>query len=174
MLKDLLKQNRSEIIQIWFDLIIETYPADSSNFFKQTKNRFGNPVGHIISKEIEPLYDFLLSETNNDENLFRSLNNIIKIRSVQDFTASQAVNFVFLLKQAIRKYLNTRPDRKQMVDELLDFELKIDNLALCAFDTYMKCKEKISEIRVNESRRKTAILLEKINLTSGNPEQTKE
>ena len=174
MLKNILKQNRSEIIQKWFDLIIKSYPADSTNFFKQTDNRFGNPVGYTISQGIESLYDILLDENNNDDKLYTSLENIIKIRAVQDFSASQAVDFVFLLKKVIREYVDTDSSEKRVIGELLELESEIDKLALCSFDVYMKCREKIYEIRVNETKRKMFKLLEKINLTSDSTEQTKD
>ena len=174
MLKNILKQNRSEIIQKWFDLIIKSYPADSTNFFKQTDNRFGNPVGYTISQGIETLYDTLLDDNNDEDKLYSSLENIIKIRAVQDFSASQAVDFVFLLKKVIREYVDTDSSEKRVIGELLELESEIDKLALCSFDVYMKCREKIYEIRVNETKRKMFKLLEKINLTSDSTEQTKD
>ena len=39
-----------------------------------------------------------------------------------------------------------------MTDEWLAFQSNIDDLALQAFDTYMKCREKICDIRINQAR----------------------
>lgn len=174
ILKDTLKQNKTEIVQHWFDMIIESYPAGSANFFKQTKNRFGNPVGYTYSTEIETIYDSLIDETYNNDKLKSALDSIIKIRSVQDFSPSQAVSFIFILKDVVRKYLDNNLKDSQVSNELLELESKIDKFALLSFDIYMNCREKISEIRVNESKRKTEILLKKINSTSGHPEQIKD
>ena len=174
MLKTILEQNKSEITKRWFDSIVETYPEDSHNFFKQDKNQFGNPVGYTISKETESLYDILLDGMNNDEKLYLSLDNIIKIRAVQDYSPSQAISIIFLLKKVIRDFAEEQFQKEKIYDELLEFESRIDKLALCSFDVYMKCKEKIYEIRLNESRRKVAKLLERVNVKSGNPERIEE
>ncbi len=127
---------------------MESYPGDSL-FLKQEKDRFANPVGYTISQEIETLYEGLLQGVASDK-LITSLDNIIRIRAVQDFSPSQAVSFVFRLKQAIRDELDKEIHEGQISKELLKFESKIDELALLAFDIYMKCRENIYEIRVNK------------------------
>ena len=148
-LEQLLSQKRAAILERWLGLILETYPADSSRFFQQEKDRFINPVGYTISREIEVLYDELLQGMNPDK-LYASLDNIIRIRAVQDFSPSQAIAFVFLLKKAVRETLASELRDNQFFEELLKFESRIDELALLAVDIYTKCREKIYEIRVNE------------------------
>ena len=173
-LADLLSRKKTPILARCFNLVVETYPADTSSFLKREKDRFINPVGSTISQEMEAVYDELLQEMNSDK-LADSLDNIIKIRSVQDFSPSQAVAFVFLLKQAIREELEDEIQEKRILDELLALESQIDKLALLAFDIYMQCREKIHEIRLNEvkaERERAFKLLERINKTYGNPEDT--
>lgn len=151
---------------------METYPADTSRFLKQQKDRFVNPVGYTISQEIEALYEELLQGMNSDK-LAASLNNIIRIRSVQDFPPSQTIVFIFLLKKAIREELANKIVEKQAFEELLKFESRIDKLVLLALDIYMKCREKVYEIRVNEvkaERERVLKLLERTNLMYGEPE----
>ena len=151
----------------WFQLILETYPADTSRFLKQQKDRFINPVGYTISQEIEALYDELLQEMNSDK-LAACLDNIIRIRAVQDFPPSQTIAFIFLLKKAIREKLASEIAENRVLEELLKFESKIDKLVLLALDIYMKCREKVYEIRVNEAkaeRERVLKLLDRTNLT---------
>ena len=151
----------------WFQLVLGTYPADTSRFLKQEKDRFINPVGYAISQEIEALYDELLQGMNSDK-LAACLDNIIRIRAVQDFSPSQTIAFIFLLKKAIREELASEITENQVFEELLKFESRIDKLVLLAFDIYMKCREKVFEIRVNEAkaeRERVLKLLERINLT---------
>ncbi|NIR14460.1 MAG: hypothetical protein GWN86_11135, partial [Desulfobacterales bacterium] len=69
-----------------------------------------------ISRGIRSLYEELLGEMNIDR-LSSSLNNIIRIRSVQDFSPSQAIGFIFLLKKAIREVLESRIQEKQVLKE---------------------------------------------------------
>jgi hypothetical protein len=81
---------------------------------------------------------------------------------------SQAISFVSLLKKAVREEVTrdeacpasqleargrwTMDDKSKMLFELLQFETKIDMLASLAFDIYLKCREEIYEIRVNEAK----------------------
>jgi len=167
VLEHLLPQKRAAILERWFQLILETYPADTSRFLKQEKDRFINPVGYTISQEIEALYDELLQEMNSDK-LAACLDNIIRIRAVQDFSPSQTVAFIFLLKKAIREELTSEIKENRVFEELLEFEARIDKLVLLAFDIYMKCREKVFEIRLNEAkaeRERVLKLLDRTNLT---------
>ena len=150
----------------WFQLILETYPADTSRFLKKEKDRFVNPVGYTISQEIGVLYEELLQEMNSDK-LAACLDNIIRIRAVQDFSPSQTVAFIFLLKKAIREELTSEIKENRVFEELLKFESRIDKLVLLALDIYMKCREKVYEIRVNEikaEKERALKLLERTNL----------
>jgi len=94
----LLLQKKVAILERWHLLILDTYPADSSRFLKQEKDRFANPVGSIISAGIEALYDELIGEMDPDR-LSTCLDSIIRVRAVQDFSPSNAVAFIPLLKR---------------------------------------------------------------------------
>jgi hypothetical protein len=78
------------------------------------------------------------------ERIAPALDALIRIRAVQDLTASQAVGFVFLLKPILRELAP--------VDDSLND--RIDRLALMAFDKYMQCREQLADIRVNEGQRR--------------------
>jgi len=148
-LENSLSQKKAAILDTWYHLIMETYPADTSPVLKQEKDRFANPVEYTISQEIKVLYEGLLQNMESDR-LSISLDNIIRIRSVQDFPPSQAIAFVFLLKKAIREVLADNIGKSQDYKNLLEFEARIDELALLALDIYMRCREKVYEIRLNE------------------------
>ena len=83
---------------------------------------------------------------------------------MQDFSPSQAVSFVLMLKEVVRSELQKEIAEGNFGEELHRFESRIDEISLRAFDLYMKCKEKIFEIRVNESRNQVARLLERAGL----------
>lgn len=156
-LKELLLKKKKVILEKWFDLILESYQPVTSNFLKQEKNRFANPVGHIISEGTEILFDELVYERDSDR-IISALDSIIRIRAVQDLMPSQAISFVSLLKKAVREEVTRdegrwmMDDKSKMLFELLQFETKIDMLASLAFDIYLKCREEIYEIRVNEAK----------------------
>jgi len=150
-LENILSQNQKTILKKWFDLILETYPADTADLMRKDKNQFTNPVGFTISREIEVILKGLL-EGMNSEGFSGPLNSIIKIRSVQDLSPSQAVGFIFLLKKAIGETVKGEIRKETIREEWLRFQTKIDELALLAFDTYMDCREKICEIRINQAK----------------------
>lgn len=151
VLKDLLLKNEVSILKRWFDLILETYPEDTSALMRKDKDPFTNPVGSTISREIEILFE-KLCEGIQDERCQASLDSILKIRSVQDFSPSKAVGFIFLLKRAIEETLTNEICKAPTMDEWMKFQSRIDDLALQAFDIYMDCREKICDIRVKQAR----------------------
>ena len=157
-LKNLLLQKRSPIVKKWCDVILCTYPEQSRTFLKKQKDRFANPVGRTIFEGIESIYDELLQEADADKiSLF--LDNIVRVRAVQDFSPSQAVGFVFGLKKVIREELKSEILKEGISEEWAAFESRIDGLALLCFDIYTACRQKISDIRVDEVRRRSSKLL---------------
>jgi hypothetical protein len=157
-----LAEKKPDIIKGWFKVIIETYPADTAAFLKKQQNRFANPVGSTISHGIEKIFDEVLSDADF-EKVSPFLDNIIRIRAVQDFTPSKAVSFVFSLKGVIRQELEENEVADISTEELQALDDKIDALALLAFDIFMRCREKIYEIRSNELRNMTFRLLQRAN-----------
>jgi hypothetical protein len=161
--KDLLRDRKKSVTKRWIDSILEGYSVDASNFFRKNTNQFANPVGHTFTEAIDGLFDELI-RGSEPEKFFPCLHDIIKIRAVQDFTPSQAVSFIFMLKGVIRRELSKELERNLFNDELASFELDIDRLALLGFDVYSKCRERIYEIRIDEFRRMTFRLLKNANL----------
>ena len=151
MMQDLLKKNKAAILERWFHLILETYPANTATMMRKDKNQFTNPVGSTLSREIDVLFKNLCAGSQ-DEKCQASLDSILKIRSVQDFSPSKAVGFIFLLKRAIGETLKNEVCKESIMDEWLKFQSRIDDLTLQAFDIYMDCREKICEIRVNQAK----------------------
>jgi hypothetical protein len=150
-LESLLSQNKPSILRRWFDLILETYPADTAALMRRDRNQFTNPVGSTISREIEVLFKQLCEGIQNGKRR-ASLDAILKIRSVQDFSPSKAVGFIFLLKRAIGETLKNEICKESVMSEWLGFQSRIDALVLQAFDAYMDCREKICEIRINQAQ----------------------
>ena len=162
-LKDLIEGNRTVILARWFDTIMESYPTDNTGFFKKQEDRFANPVGHAFSQGLESILGALIEEKDLAEGL-PFLDDIIKVRAVQDFTPAKAVNFIFILKKVVREELKKEIRQDQIEEELLNFESNIDDLALFAFDIYVKCREQLNQLKVDELKRMTFTLLKKANL----------
>jgi len=170
-LEGLLTHKKSTILKKWFDVVIKTYPPETALFFKTQKDSIANPVGSVTLQGIEGLFEEVLRGINiNYERVSILLDNIIRIRAIQDFTPSQAISFVFLLKKVIREELGKEIRENGLSEELLELESRLDNLALLAFDIFIKCREKLYELRANEIRLLTYGLLKKENLIIDLPE----
>ena len=150
-LNDLMIKNKESILRRWFDLILETYPQDTVNMMRKDQDPFTNPVGSTISRGIEVIFRKLCENIYDDE-CQESLHLILKIRSVQNLSPSKAVEFVFFLKRAIEETLGKEILKESLVRQWLDFQSRIDQMILWAFNLYMETKEKIFEIRVNQAR----------------------
>ena len=174
MLETLLLQRSSSVLNKWFDAVLSTYPPDTKRFLKKQKDRFANPVGTTLLKEMEELYRELLRGADREKSS-AVLDRIIRIRAVQDFSASEAVGFLFSLKDIIRSEIQADMRDNDLNGELSELEARIDGLALLAFDIYMQCKEKVYEIRVREAKEHVSRLLRKAQLVceiSDNPTST--
>jgi hypothetical protein len=163
-INDLLIEKRPQIINRWFDLIIETYPEETSSFLKNFKAKLNNPAGSIIREGIEGLFDQLISDAGIDK-AAPLLDSIIRVRAIQDFKPSQAVSFTGILKKVLREELNNDILKHQLFEEMLEFDLKIDGLTDLAFDIYMECREKLFTIRAKEIKDMTYRLVQRANRT---------
>jgi len=151
-LEDILLKKKAAILKGWFNLIAQTH-LDGGRSLLKNKDRFTNPIGHITSSAIDVLYEELVRGMPNPEKVWTSLEEIIKVRAVQDFTPSQAIAFVFLLKKAIRAELKDEVYKDAVIfEELSRTDSRIDELASLAFDIYMNCREKIYQVKVDEMK----------------------
>ncbi len=173
-LKSLLIQKKSTILNKWFETILDSYAAETAKFLRDKSKRFTNPVGSTIYKGIENLLDEIIDDNSDSDRLSLFLDNIIRIRAIQDFSASQAVAFMFSVKDIIRQevetsYASDQVLPKRILDELRDLDAKIDSLTLMSFDIYMQCREKLYEIKANEARNMTYRLLQQARLITESP-----
>lgn len=172
-LKDLLKEKKAVILSKWFDAIIDTYPADTSGFLKKQKDRFTNPVGSTITQGTESIFEALIACLDLSES-FPYLEDIIKVRAIQDFTPAKAVSFIFFLKNVVREELAKEIRQKQIFEALLDFETKVDDLALLAFNIYTQCREQLNQVKIDELKRMTFTLMKNANILYDVPAQESE
>ena len=98
----ILIENRATLVKKWTNWILETYPVETTKFLKAQKNQFSNPVGFTICNNAEKIFDEILFGENFNK-IESLLNEIIKIRAIQQFNSADAVRFIFYLKQRISR-----------------------------------------------------------------------
>jgi len=156
MLETLLTRKQGALLKRWKRLVFETYPEEAARFLKTEKDRFNNPVGRGVAHGAEVLLGGLLSQSGlheEKEKIRTALDEIIRIRSVQDFTPSQAVAFVFLVKKAVREEFGDEIEKEGLYGEFLQFGDRVDELALLAFETYMHCREDLFALKAEALKR---------------------
>jgi hypothetical protein len=169
-LTDLLSQKKTLILERWLHLLLDSYPPETSGFFKKEKDRFNNPLAFRLSQGLQGVYEALLKDTARDR-ILASLDDIVSIKALQGFSPSQAVAFIFLLKQVIREELADELKDAQLTQECLEIESRIDGLALLCFEVYMKRREKLYELRINEVKNQVSGLMRRTGLTLITPNQ---
>ncbi|HID02472.1 MAG TPA: hypothetical protein EYP18_04595, partial [Desulfobacterales bacterium] len=83
---------------------------------------------------------------------------IMSIRSIQEFTASEAVGPIHAVKHITREILAKDSERKQFIADLYDFEFNVDLAVLAAFDLYSQCRERLYKVRIKEIKSGSIIL----------------
>ena len=158
-LSDLLLEKRERIVKKWLKAVTETYPPETAAFFQKGKDKFSNPVGAAYEEALGPLFDEL-RKGGDTEKLASLVSYVIRIRAVQDFSPSQALQIVFLLKDVIRKELKSDLSKGKLALELLDFETRVDRFAALAFDIYVECRERVWKIKMDEFMQRPGLVSE--------------
>ncbi|MEW6657685.1 MAG: RsbRD N-terminal domain-containing protein [Thermodesulfobacteriota bacterium] len=163
-LANLLTQKKSAIVDRWIKLLYDSYPPQTAIFLKKEKDKFDNPVGYRIARGLDGLFDALVQEMETDQ-VLAALDEIIRIRALQDCSPSQALAFIFLLKNIVREELEEDLEQQNLAGELADLDSRIDGLSLLGFDVYTRRREKLNEIRINEVKNRVSGLLRKSGLS---------
>ena len=147
--KKTLSAKKQEILDNWFTVTIDSYPADTARFLRNQTDPFANPVGQTTFQSLKALLD-ILEKGNGREAMVAALDPILRIRAVQTMTPSQATSFVFALKAILRRLLPEYASEESGV--FGEWDRRIDEMALTAFDIYVACREKVFELKASESR----------------------
>ncbi len=146
-LLDTLKNKKKDIVSIWVDRTLDSYI--SSGFFKKSRDMFANPVGANIRQGLNSLYDLLIAGAAQEE-MAEPLDQVIRIRAVQEFTPAQAVAPILEIKWVVKQVLSADKETKPLLVELDSFDCDVDRAALAAFDMYTACREQLYKNRLRE------------------------
>jgi hypothetical protein len=165
-------ERSEELSQKWAELILGTYPPETQAVWRKNRDQFTNPVGCCILESTSKLIPLLLT-WNDAEAVAKALDQIVKIRAVQDFSPSQALSFVFLIKRILRQEFAQELSAKGELEDLLRFETRVDNLAVMAFDLYVASRDQIARMRVDEVKRAHTNIVRRANLMKADVAATK-
>ncbi len=149
------RNHKDKIVKRWIEYTLSTYK--SSTFFTKEKDKFANPVGGNVRDALDKLFN-LISKGNDPKDFVPPLETLMSIRSVQEFSPSQAVAPLNALKHITREVFSADKERAHLVAELYDFEFAVDLSVFAAFDIYMQYRERIYQIRIQEIKSGSHIL----------------
>jgi len=167
---NLITKQRSAVIAKWFDSAIHAYAADAAAFIQSQKDPFANPVGSQTRNSIENLFDQLVGGMDASA-IHASLDPVMRIRAVQNLSPAQATAFIFALKKILQEMFDKQLQDADGIRSFWEVESRIDRIGLTAFDVYMACREKIYELKANETRNRTFKAFERAGLIKKDPEQ---
>ena len=167
-----LSQKKKTIIKKWFAKVVDSYPIDTAQFLKSQKDPFANPVGQTTLHSLNGLFTLILDDFDHKA-AQQLVDPVIRIRSIQDFTPSKAVQFIFDLKDIIRELLPAHSDGQALkAYDVID--RRIDAIGLLAFDIYMQCREKIYDLKANEMKARTYSAFARAGLVKEPDEESSE
>lgn len=151
-----LRAHRAEVLDRWLTLVLGTYPPESVTFLRGEKDRFRNPVGATLARELGALLDAVLAGNAREEGR-QAVAAVVRLRAVQQLAPGVAVSFVPLLKRAVSEELGA--EAAAWTGELLNLYAQVDELTLLAVDELVECREQVFRLRAREARSEVYSLL---------------
>lgn len=156
--KNAFQSQKDTLLTRWTDAVFSTYPFETKGFLRTKKDPFGNPVANMTREAAATLYDAVAGGEAEPEGIKAALDRFVKLRAVQDFTPSQALGVIFLLKPLMRELVLPTMQGQGALAEYLEAESRLDSLCLLAFDMYMHDREIVAQNRINETKNRYAQL----------------
>jgi RsbT co-antagonist protein rsbRD N-terminal domain len=154
-LSEALQEKKKQILSIWIDRTLDSYI--SSDFFKHSRDQIANPIGANIRAGLTTVFELLIQGAKAEEYV-SALDQVIRIRAIQDFTPSQAVVPFLELKWVVRQVLADDKKTSLLAQDLSALDCEIDRVALAAFDIYTACREQLYQVRIKELKSGSSIL----------------
>ena len=130
------------VAERWIERTLASYPAEAHSLLSGELDPFRNPAGHVLKENLTTLARELLGEMD-EKAIAPALDALVRLRAVQDFRPSDALRFIFDLREVVAEVTGEVPRA---------LENRIDELALMAFDQYMACRDQIARLREKELR----------------------
>lgn len=146
-LAEAFRNYREKIVDKWVEYTLKTYA--SSEFFVRERNKFSNPIGASVREALDRLF-VLLSKGTDPEEFKGPVDQIIRLRAVQQFSPAQAIAPLNAVKHITREILAGDKERSIFIKDLYDFEFAVDLAVLAAFDIYMESRERLYQVRIAE------------------------
>jgi len=128
----------------WLAIALEAYGGVIAQRAATESDPFRNPIGHVLRANMTILLAELLGAMDPAA-VEKAFADIIAVRAIQGLSVEQALGFVYALRGIVRAELPHT--------DTVELDARIDRLSLAAFTQYVRCRERLSELRFNERLR---------------------
>jgi hypothetical protein len=153
LLIESLSRNKDILVNQWLEATLQPYAENTRRFLLLEKDPFRNPVGHSLRVGLPLLLEAILDGGELRETA-PALDTILRIRAIQDFSATEAVSFIFSLKEVFRHALNPGGERDAIGHFLMAMDTRIEDMARLAHQMFAQCREQMGTIQSNETKRR--------------------
>ncbi len=167
-LSELIAQKERALVERWIDAILDEHGV-GGKLWRQQRDPFANPVGNTYRTELPHLLHAAASPEPPGTAAASALDAVLRVRAVQDLSPSQAVGFVWRLREIVREEV---PGAS--LDDLAAFDRQIERLGMQAFDVYVRLREQVFQLRLNELKRSVGGLLRRWNIEAGTLDMVEE
>ncbi|MFZ4524808.1 MAG: hypothetical protein ACOYOE_04445 [Chlorobium sp.] len=145
---DLLEANKKALFEQWLDCALALFPE---------KMGYSTPIGMVLSGALEKIISCLGKSENDYKD---SLDDVTRILAVQNIPPSKALSIFLEPKLILRDIMKRVPVAGTLTQEVQEaFNSRFDALTLEAFDSYMRHREKIYQLKVEEGSRRMHMAL---------------
>jgi len=141
----LLEANKKSILEHWLDCALALFPE---------KMAYSTPVAMVFSGALEKI---LSSLGKSESDCREALDDVTRILAVQNFPPSKALSIFLEPKLILRDIMMKTTVADTLTQEA--FNSRFDALTLEAFDSYMRHREKIYQLKVEEGSRRMYMAL---------------
>jgi len=153
-LSEQLWGDRTKVLKLWFQTVLESYPKQSRTLIAVESDRFANPIGSTLNDAIEDIFATVAGKKTVDD-AEPAIAKMVKLKAVQEGSSEGQLAFLFALKPIIRKTCGANSSRFSQWQDLLEIEDRIDLVILRAMEIFIQSREKILELQVDEIKNKT-------------------
>ena len=133
------------IAERWFDWTIASYPPETIPFLRGEQDRFRNPAGFALRDNLATLARQVFGAMDKSV-IEPAIDTLVRLRAVQDFGSSEAVQFIFDLRAVVMEVSGSVSP---------DLDCRIEEMGLMACEQYMACRKQIAALRARELRYRT-------------------
>ena len=156
-LNTLLAQNQQQILEKWLNLRLAIFSKQKQSLIMTQMDQFQNPIRHQLHEGLKVILE---NFDKKGEKFIEALEQICRILAIQDFPPSKAMALFYELKGIVRK-LAKKTGVGFNAKDWVEFNSTIESMTLETFDCYSAQREKIYQLKVDESKNKAFMLLKK-------------